>query len=152
MQNPGRKNAPREREWLFDIVRRELPKTVRRRAASSAVLILRSAHAQALPQSRVSVRASRRMRTAGPPSLRSPPAGFGPGNACAPGSPRGSSGRGRGAFWRNEAKTTLAIGVVPAKAGTHDHCRWLWVPALAALGRDDDRFGPSEAPTCGCAK
>src|SRR5262245_5044879 len=28
--------------------------------------------------------------------------------------------------------------VVPAKAGTHDHRRWLWVPALAALGRDDD--------------
>src|SRR5215471_11541522 len=26
-------------------------------------------------------------------------------------------------------------GVVPAKAGTHDHRRWLWVPALAALGR-----------------
>src|SRR5262249_729650 len=30
--------------------------------------------------------------------------------------------------------------VVPAKAGTHDHRRWLWVPALAALGRDDDRL------------
>jgi hypothetical protein len=29
--------------------------------------------------------------------------------------------------------------VVPAKAGTRDHRRWLWVPALAALGRDDDR-------------
>ena len=29
-------------------------------------------------------------------------------------------------------------GVVPAKAGTHDHRRWLWVPALAPLGRDDN--------------
>src|SRR5262245_29977937 len=29
-------------------------------------------------------------------------------------------------------------GVVPAKAGTHNHRQWLWVPALAALGRDDD--------------
>src|SRR5215813_850673 len=38
-------------------------------------------------------------------------------------------------FWRSEAKTTLAIGVVPAKAGTHDHRRWLWVPALRPLSR-----------------
>jgi len=29
-------------------------------------------------------------------------------------------------------------GVIPAKAGTHNHGLWLWVPALAALGRDDD--------------
>jgi hypothetical protein len=28
--------------------------------------------------------------------------------------------------------------VVPAKVGTHSHRRWLWVPALAALGRDDE--------------
>src|SRR5215831_2433810 len=41
-----------------------MTETVRRQAANSAVLILRSAHAQALPQSRKSVRASRRMRTA----------------------------------------------------------------------------------------
>src|SRR5215472_6573965 len=33
--NPGRKNAPRERDGLFDIVSWELPRTVRRRAASS---------------------------------------------------------------------------------------------------------------------
>jgi hypothetical protein len=83
MQNPGRPNAPREREWLFDIVRRELPKTVRRRAASSAVLMLRSAHAQALPQSRVSVRASRRMRTAGPHASRRTAADLGHESACA---------------------------------------------------------------------
>src|SRR5215468_603846 len=60
---PGRGRAPRERDGLFDIVKWELPKTVRRRAASSAVLILRSAHALAVPQSRKGVRASRRMRT-----------------------------------------------------------------------------------------
>src|SRR5262249_25687087 len=34
--------------------------------------------------------------------------------------------------------------VVPAKAGTHDHRRWLWVPALAALGRDDDCLARAE--------
>jgi hypothetical protein len=73
--------------------------------------------------------------------------------------------RERGAFWRNEpnghfgqTKPTLILAkrterrfgetkpriiwpsVVPAKAGTHDHRRWLWVPARAALGRDDDRL------------
>jgi hypothetical protein len=37
------------------------------------------------------------------------------------------------AFWRNEAKHSF--GVVPAKARDR---RWSWVPALAALGRDDD--------------
>src|SRR5262252_9942291 len=37
MQTPGAKNAPRERDGLFDIVRWELPKTIRRRAAGSAV-------------------------------------------------------------------------------------------------------------------
>ena len=41
-----------------------MTENVRRRAAGSAILILRSAHAQALPQSRTRVRASRRMRTA----------------------------------------------------------------------------------------
>src|SRR6516162_1334665 len=35
VQTPGAKNAPRERDGLFDIVRWELPKTVRRRAADS---------------------------------------------------------------------------------------------------------------------
>src|SRR6266496_1719887 len=61
---PGRRNAPRERDGLFDIVSWELPRTVRRRAASSAVLILRSARAAAVRQPRSRVRASRRMRTA----------------------------------------------------------------------------------------
>src|SRR5262245_35342601 len=28
----------------------------------------------------------------------------------------------------------------PRKRGTHNHRLWLWVPALAALGRDDDRL------------
>ena len=46
MARPGRKRAAgTRRSGLFDIVRWELPKTARRRAASSAVLILRSAHA-----------------------------------------------------------------------------------------------------------
>src|SRR5262249_28191604 len=55
-------NASRERDWLFEIVRRELPERVRRRAASSAVLILRSARAERVSQTRTGVRASRRMR------------------------------------------------------------------------------------------
>jgi hypothetical protein len=46
LQAPDAKNAPRERGWLFDIVRWELPKTVGRRAATSVILILRSAHAE----------------------------------------------------------------------------------------------------------
>src|SRR6266508_2523520 len=62
-QTPGA-NAPRERDGLFDIVRWELPRTVRWRAANSAVLILRSAHAGGVSQIRTGVRASRRMRTA----------------------------------------------------------------------------------------
>src|SRR5262249_30032696 len=40
---PGRNNASRERDGLFEIVRWELPKTVRRRATGSAVLMLRDA-------------------------------------------------------------------------------------------------------------
>src|ERR1700730_5250137 len=58
--------------------------------------------------------------------------------------------RERRAFWRDEPKDHFAIRSSPRRRGTHDHRRWLWVPALAALGRDDDRFGPREAPTCGC--
>src|SRR5262249_53854756 len=62
--NPGRRHAPRERDGLFDIVSWKLPKTVRRGAAGSAVLILRSAHAEGAPRnSKGRVRASRRMRT-----------------------------------------------------------------------------------------
>src|SRR5262249_54746277 len=41
-------------------------------------------------------------------------------------------------FWLDETKDHLTIRVVPAKAGTHDHRQWLWGPARAALGRDDD--------------
>jgi len=41
-------------------------------------------------------------------------------------------------------------GVVPAKAGTHNHRRWLWVPALPSLsrgfGRDDSRFSLEHQP------
>ena len=50
--------------------------------------------------------------------------------------------RARGAFWPNEANASYSARPReghPA-AGTHDHCRWLWVPALAALGRDDNRL------------
>src|SRR5215471_17833929 len=39
VQAPGAENAPRERDGLFDIVRWKLPRTVRRRAADSAVVI-----------------------------------------------------------------------------------------------------------------
>src|ERR1700746_310340 len=42
-----------------------------------------------------------------------------------------------GAAHFGEAKPTgiLPIDVVPAKAGTHDHRRWLWVPALRPPSR-----------------
>src|SRR5215831_3642392 len=46
----GRQRASRERDGLFDMVKRELPRTGRRRAASSAVLILRSAHPEDVRQ------------------------------------------------------------------------------------------------------
>src|ERR1700730_16233298 len=85
LQNPGRENAPREREWLFDIVRRELPKTVRRRAASSAVLILRSARAPTARQSRMGVRASRMMRAGRAAHFGKPSGGAGADNQPAAG-------------------------------------------------------------------
>ena len=49
--NPGRKSAPRERAGLFDMVKN---------AATVLVLILRSAHARNVVQTRTCVRASRR--------------------------------------------------------------------------------------------
>src|SRR5262245_39893586 len=52
VQTLGAENAPRERDGLFEIVSWDLPKTVRRRAASSAVLILRSARSEESPQNR----------------------------------------------------------------------------------------------------
>ena len=90
--------------------------------------------------------------------------------------------RERRAFWRNEpnrrfseTNPTSPARDVPARgtprqqkrvyarlwramrrgdpvAGTHDHSQWLWVPALAALGRDDDGLVPSDDSTCGCKK
>jgi urease accessory protein len=39
--------------------------------------------------------------------------------------------------WRSGIFCFEHIRVVPAKAGTHCHRWWLWVPALASLGRDD---------------
>ena len=42
------------------------------------------------------------------------------------GEPRILAKRSQGSFRRP---------VVPAKAGTHDHRRWLWVPALPSLSR-----------------
>ena len=65
MARPGRKRAAgTRRSGLFDIVRWELAKTARRRAASSVCLsrlILRSARTSGVSQTRTGVRASRRM-------------------------------------------------------------------------------------------
>ena len=111
VQAPGVKNAPRERDGLFDIVRWKLPKTVRRRAASLAVLILRSACGRGFANSNGRARVSKDEDE---------------------GAPRVLAKRTQRAFWPS--------GSSPRKAGAHDHCWWLWVPALAALGRDDDRL------------
>ena len=54
-----------------------------------------------------------------------------------------------GAFWRNEANETPQSS--PRKRGPMITRRSLWVPALAALGRDDD-VEASKEPTCGCRK
>ena len=63
-------------------------------------------------------------------------------------------GHERRAAHLGETNPTNPARVVPAKAGTHDHRRWLWVPALPSLSRGSagttNRL--SEAPTCGCAK
>jgi hypothetical protein len=56
MQTAGAENAPREREWPFDMVREA-------RLKCDAVLILRSANAKDIPRIRTRVRAARRMRT-----------------------------------------------------------------------------------------
>ena len=58
----------------------------------------------------------------------------------------GTKGESR-AFWRNEPNEPY-LGR-PRESGTHNHGLWLWVPALAALGRDDD-FHKNGEPTCGC--
>ena len=99
-------------------------------ACRGVVLILRSAHAEDVPQTCRRVRASRRMRTdtAWPPCFE--------------------THRSALRLWKRLRSRPAAMllsmrargrRVVPAKAGTHDHCRWLWVRALAVLGRDDDR-------------
>ena len=54
-------NVPRERDWLFDIVKWELPKTVGRGAATSVVLIPRRAHADDIPRIRTRVRIAARV-------------------------------------------------------------------------------------------
>jgi len=132
MQSPGAENAPRERDGLFDIVRWELPKTIRRRAAGSAVLILRSARVQTLPQSQTSVRASRRMRTvtACPHASRRIAAQPTRASVCARAAMLLSMRARRILAKRSQ---TNAARVVPAKAGTHNHGLWLWVPALRPL-------------------
>src|SRR5262249_24234088 len=43
-------------------------------------------------------------------------------------------GEGRRAFGGTNP-TIIWPSVVPAKAGTHHHRQWLWVPALASLSR-----------------
>jgi|RhiMetdeSRZDD1v2_1073273.scaffolds.fasta_scaffold304820_2 hypothetical protein len=65
--NPGRRNAPRERDGLFDMVKwddGERFSDEPQLATRSPILILRSACAPTARQSRMGVRASRRMRTA----------------------------------------------------------------------------------------
>ena len=65
--NPGRKNASRKRDGLFDMVKwndGERFSDEPQLATRSPVLILRSARAPTARQSRMGVRASRRMRTA----------------------------------------------------------------------------------------
>jgi hypothetical protein len=96
--------AAGKREWLFDIVRRELPKTVRRRAASSAVLnpeerACASASAKSSERARVS-----KDEDGGPSCFETHRSGLGPwkrlrsGSAAMP-----LSMRARGAaFWQNE--------------------------------------------------
>jgi hypothetical protein len=57
---------------------------------------------------------------------------------------------------------TISPSGRPRESGTHDHRRWLWVPALRPLSRASAGttmawskrrwLGPTGAPTCGCTK
>jgi len=59
------------------------------------------------------------------------------GHTIVPSPARGEGTKGESrAFWRNEPNEPY-LGR-PRESGTHNHGLWLWVPALAALGRDDD--------------
>src|SRR5262244_2319957 len=117
--SPGRRNAPRERDGLFDIVRWKLPKTVRRRAASLAVLILRSARAGGVSQTRTGVRASRRMRTTTPSCVETRRSVLGPWKRLRSGSAAMLlSMRARGtAFWRNEPNEHFGHPGRPRESG-----------------------------------
>ena len=138
LQTPGAKNAPRERVGLFDIVRWELPKTVRQRTASSGCpepphpeeRACGSAAANQVARARVSKdgaavtpscfethRSGRRPRKA--PALAS--------RCDAP----QHEGEGRRAFWRNEPNRHFGRTKPSGELGV---------------------FGPSEAPTFGCRK
>jgi hypothetical protein len=108
------------------------------------VLILRSAHAQALPQSRKGLRASRRMRAA---TVRGPSCFETHRSAAELGkhpysfrAARLLSMRARGAayFRRTNPRPFWPSGSSRRRAPI----RWLWVPALAALGRDERSPGP----------
>jgi hypothetical protein len=132
------------------------------------VLILRSAYAEDVPRIRRRVRASRKMRTGDwvrPHASRRIAAHLGFGSSCARRAAMLLSMRAtvRGAFLAKRTQVSFRHPVVPARgtprqqkrvyarlrratrrgdpvAGTHGHRQWLWVPALAALGRDDDRL------------
>src|SRR5215469_4364944 len=114
-------NVPREREWLFDIVKWELPKTVGRGAATSVVLIPRSAHADDIPRIRTRTHRSAR-RLVKHLRSRHTQVGF------AQTKPSGEHAGDRRANLRLHELTSGVISLFPA-------CYLQWVLQLTRAGR-----------------
>jgi len=138
MQSPGVKTrGGNEEGWLFDIVSRGTRDA--RPHPEERACRRRSANLQA--RARVSKDGDERLGS--PSCFETRRSAFGlrkrlrSRRAATLLSMRARAGR---AFWRNEANRRFGETNPTIHLGTHDHRRWLWVPALATLGRDDDRL------------
>jgi hypothetical protein len=164
---PGRKNASRERDGMFEMVSRDSDSyAVRRPHPEERARRRRPADASG-------ARASRRMRTslcmrphasrriASQPvcgSMHAPlrcdaPQHEGGGWAAHFGQTNPIAHFGQTNPTIISAKRSQAsFASSPRKRGPMITSRCSWVPALAALSRDDNRVRSREEPTCGCTK
>jgi hypothetical protein len=139
--NSGRKKASRKRDGLFDMVKwndgerfNDEPQS----ATRSRVLILRSARPPTARQSRMGVRASRRMRTApisGLPEI---------------GRLSAQVGYSRLGWWAPSCFETHR-----SAAASVDVCELAWAAMLLSMRASSDMWAKRshvEAPTCGCGK
>jgi hypothetical protein len=154
MQTPGAKCAPRERDGLFEMVKN---------AATMLVLILRERACQkccanANLRARVSkdedgpVGCALMLRDAS----QRPSAVAAPALAVRCDAPQ-HEGKGAAAHFGQTNPTVILAKrsqqwSSPRKRGPRITGWCSWVPALAALSRDDNRVRSREGPTCGCTK